>query len=60
MAVEGGVGPVAVAQHLSDFLPSHPLAPEISGTGSVGCVSGALGISRDTPNIVGVYRNDGI
>ena len=36
-----GVGPVAVAQHLSDFLPSHPLAPEISGTGSVGCVSGA-------------------
>lgn len=36
-----GVGPVAVAQHLADFLPSHPLAPEIGNNNLVGSVSGA-------------------
>ena len=36
-----GVGPVAVAQHLSAYLPSHPLAPEIQSTEGVGSVSGA-------------------
>ncbi|MBT96105.1 MAG: glycine dehydrogenase (aminomethyl-transferring) [Acidimicrobiaceae bacterium] len=36
-----GVGPVAVAQHLADFLPSHPLAPELSNNNLVGSVSGA-------------------
>ncbi|MEC7844231.1 MAG: aminomethyl-transferring glycine dehydrogenase [Actinomycetota bacterium] len=36
-----GVGPVAVAEHLVDFLPSHPLVDDC-GTGSaVGAVSGA-------------------
>jgi len=36
-----GVGPVAVAEHLVEFLPSHPLADDC-GTGStVGPVSGA-------------------
>ena len=36
-----GVGPVAVAQHLSAYLPSHPLAPEMQSTEGVGSVSGA-------------------
>ena len=37
-----GVGPVAVAEHLAPFLPSHPLGLDVLGTfGSVGAISGA-------------------
>lgn len=30
-----GVGPVAVRSHLSQFLPGHPMAPELGGAGPV-------------------------
>ena len=36
-----GVGPVAVAEHLSEYLPSHPLAPDLQSASIVGSVSGA-------------------
>ena len=36
-----GVGPVAVAEHLSEYLPSHPLAPDLQSANIVGSVSGA-------------------
>jgi len=36
-----GVGPVAVAEHLSKYLPSHPLAPELQSASVTGTVSGA-------------------
>ena len=36
-----GVGPVAVAEHLSEYLPSHPLAPDMQSASIVGSVSGA-------------------
>ena len=36
-----GVGPVAVAEHLREYLPSHPLVPELESASVVGSVSGA-------------------
>ena len=36
-----GIGPVAVAEHLVQFLPTHPLATEYKADGPVGPVSGA-------------------
>ena len=36
-----GVGPVAVAEHLREYLPSHPLAPDLQSASIVGSVSGA-------------------
>lgn len=36
-----GVGPVAVRAHLAQYLPSHPLRAEASGSGAVGAISGA-------------------
>ena len=41
-----GVGPVAVAEHLSEYLPSHPLAPDLKSASIVGSVSGAHGDLR--------------
>jgi len=36
-----GVGPVAVGAHLVDFLPTHPLAPQVGSVGGVGPISAA-------------------
>ena len=36
-----GVGPVAVAEHLIDFLPSHPLVDDCGNGSAIGAVSGA-------------------
>ena len=36
-----GVGPVAVAEHLVPFLPSHPLAPEARWREGIGAISAA-------------------
>ncbi|MBM3540897.1 MAG: aminomethyl-transferring glycine dehydrogenase, partial [Alphaproteobacteria bacterium] len=36
-----GVGPIAVAKHLADFLPSHPVHPSCGGADGIGPVSAA-------------------
>src|SRR5699024_10117105 len=36
-----GVGPVAVAQHLEPFLPSHPMHPDPDGRAGIGAISAA-------------------
>lgn len=36
-----GVGPVAVREHLAQYLPGHPLGPEEDASASVGAISGA-------------------
>lgn len=36
-----GVGPVGVAAHLVDFLPSHPMHPEVAKRNGIGAISAA-------------------
>ncbi len=50
-----GVGPVAVREHLSPFLPNHPLAPEAGPETGVGPVSAAPYGSADILPISWAY-----
>jgi glycine dehydrogenase len=49
-----GMGPIGVAAHLAPFLPSHPLAPTRSGSGSLGAVGAVSAAPYGSPLILSI------
>ncbi len=54
-----GVGPVAVANHLAPYLPSHPMHPHGPPCGHRADQRGAVRVGRHPPHHVGLHRADG-